>query len=313
MIFISEAESAELITHELAYDAVREALLAASEPEARSFPVVHGQGSDPVNTFSIKASATGELAGLKVGSFWPGNPANGLPRHNSLILLFDQQIGKIAVAIEAGKVNAFRTAAANAVATDLLARPDAAVLAVFGTGHQARYECAALARIRPIRTVLIVGRDSSKSADMARELKAAGLEAQISDAESACRAADIIVTATPSRAPLFNAEWVNAGTHVVSMGSDTVGKQELPPELFTAGRLFCDLPSQSRMIGDFQHAPAHVTLTAIGDVISASAAGRQTPDDITVFDSSGLSIQDLYVGQRILAAWQQAKRNEGAQ
>ncbi|WP_323665369.1 ornithine cyclodeaminase family protein [Pectobacterium punjabense] len=309
MIFISEAESAALISHELAYDAVRGALLAASEPEARSFPVVHGQGSDPVNTFSIKASATSELAGLKVGSFWPGNPANGLPRHNSLILLFDQQIGKMAAAIEAGKVNAFRTAAADAVAADLLARPDSSVLAVFGTGHQARYECAALARIRPIRTVLIVGRDNSKSAEMAQEFKAAGLDARVCDAESACRAADIIVTATPSRAPLFNAEWVNAGTHVVSMGSDAVGKQELPPELFTAGRLFCDLPSQSRTIGEFQHAPAHVTLTAIGDVISGNTAGRQTPDDITIFDSSGLSIQDLYIGQRILAAWQAAKQN----
>ncbi|MBA0165999.1 ornithine cyclodeaminase family protein [Pectobacterium sp. CFBP8739] len=311
MIFISEAESAALISHELAYDAIREALLAASEPEARSFPVVHGHGSDAGNTFSIKASATHELAGLKVGSFWPGNPANGLPRHNSLILLFDQQIGRIAVAIEAGKVNAFRTAAANAVAADLLARSDAAVLAVFGTGNQARYECAALARIRPIRTVLIVGRDSRKSAEMAKEFKAAGLDARVSDAESACRAADIIVTATPSRAPLFNAEWVNAGTHVVSMGSDAVGKQELPPELFTTSRLFCDLPSQSRMIGDFQHASAQVTLTAIGDVISARAAGRQTPDDITVFDSSGLSVQDLYIGQRILAAWQQAKNMGG--
>ncbi|TKY83864.1 ornithine cyclodeaminase family protein [Pectobacterium polonicum] len=309
MIFISETESAELINHELAYDAVREALLAASEPEARSFPVVHGQGSNPVNTFSIKASATSELAGLKVGSFWPGNPANGLPRHNSLILLFDQQIGKMTAAIEAGKVNAFRTAAADAVAADLLARPDAAVLTVFGTGHQARYECAALARIRPIRTVLIVGRDNSKSAEMAQELKAIGLDAQVSDAESACRAADIIVTATPSRMPLFNAEWIKAGTHVVSMGSDAVGKQELPPELFIAGRLFCDLPSQSRTIGEFQHAPGHVALTAIGDVISENTAGRQTPDDITIFDSSGLSIQDLYIGQRILAAWQTAKQN----
>ncbi|ACX88317.1 Ornithine cyclodeaminase [Pectobacterium parmentieri WPP163] len=310
MIFISEAESAALINHELAYDAVREALLAASKPEARSFPVVHGQGSDPGNTFSIKASATSELAGLKVGSFWPGNPANGLPRHNSLILLFDQQIGKMAAAIEAGKVNAFRTAAADAVAADLLARPDSSVLTVFGTGHQARYECAALARIRPIRTVLIVGRDSRKSAEMAQELKAAGLDAQISDAETACRAADIIVTATPSRTPLFHTEWVKAGTHVVSMGSDAAGKQELPPALFAAGRLFCDLPSQSRTIGEFQHAPAHVTLTAIGDVISERAAGRHTPQDITIFDSSGLSIQDLYIGQRILAAWQAANKME---
>lgn len=81
---------------------------------------------------------------MKVGSFWAGNESIGLPRHNSLILLFDQRCGKIGAAIEAGEVNAYRTAAADAVATDQLARKEAAILAIFGTGHQARFECAAL-------------------------------------------------------------------------------------------------------------------------------------------------------------------------
>lgn len=307
MKFISESESAALISHEMAYDAVREALAAATVPATRSFSVVHGQGSDPVNSFSIKASATEELAGLKVGSFWTGNEAKGLPRHNSLILLFDQTCGKIAAAIEAGKVNAYRTAAANAVAADLLARKDSAVLTVFGTGHQARYECAAVARIRPIRKIYVVGRAADKAEAMAAELRQTGLEAEVAEAETACRAADIIVTATPARAPLFDASWVHPGTHVVSMGSDARGKQELPPALFSAARLFCDIPEQSRAIGDFQHAPDGVSLTAIGQVIKGEARGRMSDSEITVFDSSGISVQDLYIGQRILAAWEHKK------
>ena len=198
MKFITEEESAQLISHEIAYSAVREALAAASEPTGRSFPVVHGQGCDPVNSFSIKASATAELSGLKVGSFWPGNPERGMPRHSSIIFLMNQDNGRMAAAIEAGKVNAYRTAASNAVAADFLARHESSVVAVFGAGHQARYECAALARIRPIKTVLIVGRDAERAEKMAQELREEGLQAYVSDAQSACNKADIIVTATPA-------------------------------------------------------------------------------------------------------------------
>ncbi|MBF8460290.1 ornithine cyclodeaminase family protein [Klebsiella michiganensis] len=303
MKFISEHESAALISHEMAYDAIRESLIAASKSETLNFPVVHGKRSNNVNSFSIKASSTSELAGLKVGSYWPGNRDIGIPRHNSLILLFDQETGKIDAAIEAGKVNAFRTAAANAVAADVLARPDSAVLAVFGAGHQARYECAALLRIRPIHSVFIVGRSPEGAQEMADELREKGMTVHCCDAEKACREADIIVTATPSRSPLFLAEWVRPGTHVVSMGSDAAGKQELPVELLTKSRLFCDLPSQSRRIGEFQHAPGDTEVIAIGDVLTGRAEGRTVNDDITIFDSSGLSVQDLYIAKALLELW----------
>jgi len=151
VLFVPESESAALATHEMAYAAMKEALIAVRHEGAAIFPVVHGHGSDPANRFTVKAAAAAEVAGLKVGSFWPGNPARGLPRHNSLILLFDQERGRIGAAIEAGTLNAYRTAAADAVAAGVLARPEAATLAIFGAGHQARYECAALVRVRPIR------------------------------------------------------------------------------------------------------------------------------------------------------------------
>ncbi|WP_431222889.1 ornithine cyclodeaminase family protein [Serratia sp. L9] len=306
MKFISEAESAKIITHQMAYEAIREALVAVTQPVTRSFNVVQGQGSDARNTFGVKASATATLAGLKVGSFWAGNEAKGLPRHNSLILLFDQSCGKIGAAIEAGKVNAYRTAAADAVATDLLARKEASILAIFGTGHQARYECIALARIRPIAKIMIVGRDEHKAQLMAEELRATGLKAEVADAETACRGADIIVTATPSRAPLFEAQWVRPGTHISGMGADARGKQELPVELYASARLYCDLPEQARLIGEFQHVPEQLEMTAIGRVALGEAPGRLSDKDITIFDSSGIAVQDLYIGQRILDEWEGA-------
>lgn len=298
MRFISESESSALINHELAYDAIYEALIAATQLDTKSFPVVHGQASDTKNTFSIKSSATQHLAGLKVGSFWEDNPKNGLPRHNALILLFNQANGKMAAAIEAGKVNAFRTAASNAVATNILTRKDSKVLAIFGTGNQSKYECEALARIRNFEQILIVGRDQSKAEKMAEDLKPLGIEIKITSAKEACEQADVIVTATSSHTPLFKAEWVKAGTHISSMGSDKQGKQELPPELFSHSGLFCDLNTQSKLIGEFQHAPESATLINIGDVLLANAQGRQSQEQITIYDSSGLSIQDLYIAQK---------------
>ncbi len=173
---------------------------------------------------------------MKIGSFWAGNPARGLPRHNSTIVLLEQSTGRLGAVIEAGRVNAYRTAAADAVAADLLAREQAKVLAIFGAGNQAGFEVMALARIRPVQAVLVVARPSPRRDAFLERIKELGLNARAVSAEEAVRAADIVVTATPSREPLFHADWVGPGTHVVSMGSDAPGKQELPSELLSRGK-----------------------------------------------------------------------------
>lgn len=302
MIHITEERSAVLASHEMAFPAVRAALIAACDPAAASFPVVLGHASDPQNRFTVKSASDASLAGLKVGSYFATNDRAGLPRHNSIILLFDQAKGRIGAIVEAGKLNAYRTAAADAVATDALARPDCRVLAVFGTGHQAEHEVQALARIRTLERVLAVGRSPDRTAAFTARLRAAGLPAEACEPEAACLEADLIVTATTSAAPLFRAEWVRPGTHVSSMGSDATGKQELPPDLFPRARLFCDLPDQSRRIGEFQHASPEAELTAIGEVLRGRAPGLRNAQEITVFDSSGLSLQDLYVAQAVIQA-----------
>lgn len=309
MNFISEQESAALVTHEMAFDAAREALIAVVD-DAVIFPAVLAHGSSPANRFSIKSAATGSYAGLKVGSFWPGNPDRGLPRHNSLILLFDQDVGRIDWVIEAGQVNAYRTAAADAVAADALARKDASVLTVFGAGNQALYECLAIARIRPIWQVLVVARDKQRAGAFIETLRQQGLDARQAEAKDACGQADIVVTATPAREPLFSADWIGPGTHVASMGSDAAGKQELPPELFERAALFCDHPAQAVVMGDLQHFGGdRARITALGDVLLGRATGRTSADQITVFDSSGIALQDFAIARSLIAAFQQAKDN----
>jgi ornithine cyclodeaminase len=307
MIYVSEEESAALVTHELAFEAARQALSAAASGQSGVFPAVLGHSKDPTNRFSIKSGWSAELTGVKVGSFWSGNPAIGLPRHNSTIVLLDQRTGRLRAVIEAGKVNAYRTAAADAVAADLLARKDARTLAVFGSGNQAGYEIAALARIRPIEEVLVVSRPSERLDAFVEQVAQTGLNARAVSAEEAVQAADIVVTATPSREPLFDARWVRPGTHVVSMGSDGPGKHELPTELYPRASLFCDLLPQSVEIGDFQHARRAIEagtlmVTQIGDVIEGRAPGRRSEEEVTVFDSSGISLQDLFMADALIRA-----------
>lgn len=302
MKFMSEEESTALVSHEMVFEAAREALIAAAGNPA-IFPAVIAHGTLPTNRISIKLASTPHFAGLKVGSFWPGNVERGLPRHNSTILLFDQSVGRVEWVIEGSKVNAYRTSAADAVAADVLARPDASVLTIFGAGNQAWYECLAIARIRPITQILVVARDAAKGDAFARALEAEGLTAARADARAACGRADIVVTATPSRAPLFEADWIRPGTHVASTGSDAAGKQELPPSFFDRAALFCDLPSQAVVMGDLQHFNGDPgAIVAIGDVLPGRAPGRVSPEQITVFDSSGIALQDLTIARRLVAA-----------
>ena len=302
MLFLSEAESAALIDEEIAYTAVREALIAATT--GSSFPSVHGHGSVPTNRFTVKSGSSADFAGVKIGSYWPGNDAVGLPRHSSSVLLFDQNVGRITAVVEAAAVNAYRTAAADAVAADVLARPDAISLGVFGTGHQALYECTALARIRPLETINVVARSAERGERFLAQLSEHGLAGRLATAREAC-GADIVVTATTATSPLFDADLIGPGAHVASMGSDAPGKQELPPELLREARLFCDLPEQSTKIGEFQHvadlvSAGTVSLTPIGHVLTGAAEGRRSPDEVTVFDSSGIALQDLYVASALL-------------
>jgi ornithine cyclodeaminase len=309
--YLPEQQSAELITHELAMEATRRAYIAVTADDSKSFPVVHGQGHDPLNRFSMKSASTRDLAGLKIGSYWHRNGEIGLPPHSSCIVLLDQRTGRVEAVVEASKANGFRTAAGDALAVEALARADARRLAVFGAGHQAEYECNAIMKVRKITELYVVNRNPERAWDLARKLARAGLETIVTTAREACRYADIIVTATAARAQLFDADAVQPGTHISCMGADAVGKQELPPELLLRSKLFCDEVEQSLRVGEFQHVAADVRRGSIpaprnlGEVLAGRLTPREDATSITIFDSSGLALQDLFLAECLLRQAQQ--------
>ena len=297
MIYLNEQQTSQLISHQLAYDAVKEAFIAAVSDEATLFPVVNAAGSQEGSMFSLKSACTSNLVGWKTGTYWPNNRALDMPCHGTTVFLLKPDTGELQAAIAASKVNAYRTAAADAVAVDYLARKDSKVLTVFGTGHQAEFEVLAICDIRKIEKVLVIGRSNTEL--FVEKLKQQGINAESASAQNACEQADIIVTATTAQSPLFDAQWVKGGTHISAMGADKVGKQELPPELYNTARLFCDYKIQSVAIGEFQHT-VNPLVTEIGQVITGNAQGRKTDKEITVFDSSGIAIQDLFVATKLL-------------
>lgn len=299
MIHLNEAHTSKLITHELAYDAIKNALTAVISDNATLFPVVNAGGAAPNTVFSLKAACTDKVVGWKTGSYWPNNASLGRPCHGTTIFLLDRETGALKAIIEASAVNAYRTAAADAVAVDYLARKDSTTLAIFGTGHQAEYEAMAVCNVRSINSVFVVGRSSEKANIFVERLKAKGLNAKAVDAQLACMSADIIVTATTSSEPLFRAEWVKPGTHISAMGADKKGKQELPVELYSNALLFCDFAKQSVEIGELQHT-SNSNITNIGEVINATSSGRTSANDITIFDSSGIALQDLFIAEKLL-------------
>lgn len=222
-----------------------------------------------------------------------------MPCHGTTVFLLKPDTGELQAVIAASEVNAYRTAAAGAVAVDYLARRDSRVLTVFGTGHQAEYEVLAVCEVRNIEKVLVVGRSRSSASAFIERLKQKEINAENTSAQSGCEQADIIVTATTAQEPLFDARWVKDGTHISAMGADKTGKHELPVDLYNTATLFCDNKLHSIDIGEFQHSLSQ-SITEIGHVIVNNALGRKTDKDITIFDSSGIAIQDLFVAAKLL-------------
>ena len=316
---VTEERSRSLVDEDLALASAREAFMA-SVSDGTVYPVVVAPVTDAGHRFTVKSGASGTAAVIKIGSYWPGNDAHGLSNHGSSVVLLHPDTGRIRAVVEAAAGNGFRTAAADVLAVQTLAREDARVLAVVGTGHQALHEAAAAVRVRAFDTVLIAGRRAEAAqalADGLRErLGASGADGSGADRsrvaiettgiEDAVRRADVIVTATNAMAPVIDADWVRPGTHISAMGADGSGKQELDPRLYTAASLYCDLPDQSRAIGEFSHAGPETPITALGSVLAGAAPGRTDDQQITVFDSSGFALQDLAFAEAILAADAQA-------
>ncbi len=307
MLFVPEQTSQELVTRSMALTAVRNAFIAAADGSAVSFPTLQGTGRDPQHRFSVKAARVNaaNLTGMKVGAYWPSSDDVGLSRGSSMVLFLDDVSGRVEAMVETSAANAYRTSAAGALAVELLARRDASTLAVFGAGFMAFHDVMAICELRPITQVYVVNRTVDRADALVARFRTFGIDACRSTAREAFENSEIVVTITGSRQPLFNDAWVSKGTHVSCMGADDRGKQELPVGLLRRSRLFADLVSQSTAVGEFQHVAAEISsgsvqLDALGDVAIGRKPGRQSDDDITIFDSSGIALQDIFLAEMIL-------------
>ncbi|MBS0361784.1 MAG: ornithine cyclodeaminase family protein [Proteobacteria bacterium] len=302
MLLLTEADTRELVGPDDALAAVEAGFAAMARGEVVSFPPLVGHGSAATTRFGVKAAVyvARRRPGLKIGSYWPANPAQGRPAHASTTVLLDDDTGQPLAIVSAGYLNALRTAAADAVAMKWLSAPDAGVLALIGGGNQAWFEFEAVRRVRPVREARVWARDARQAQALAARIGATGIEARATALEDAMRGAELVVTATAARAALVASSAVAPGAHISAMGADGVGKQELEVELVARATRFADLPSQSVRLGEFQHAATAgvidvASVRAIGEVITGDERGRTSADEITVFDSSGVAIQDIAI------------------
>lgn len=242
---------------------------------------------------------------IKVSPGFFNNPSLGLPSTNGLMMLLSAHTGLVeALLLDNGYLTDVRTAAAGAVAARHLARPDARIAAILGAGMQARLQLRALTLVRPIEGARIWARDMAKAERVAKELTAElGFSVSAAtDAERACRGADIIVTTTPSVTPILDASWLEPGQHVTAMGSDAEHKNEIDPAaLLRAKPYVADSLKQTRRLGELHHAIAaglvgeDATFPELGAIICRHVTGRRSDKAITLCDLTGTGVQDTAI------------------
>ena len=282
-----------------AVEAVREAFVAYARGEWTMPPKVYVPAY-PAGDFRAMPALGAGHALLKWVTSFPGNPARGLPTVSGLVLLSDASDGSLRAALDAGAVTALRTGAAAVLAAETLGRPDAETAAVIGAGINGK--ATAKTFLSRGRSVNLWDVDELRARAVADELGA-----EVASSRQEALAADWLATVTPGHEILLHEGSLQPGQHVSLMGADGPGKAEIAVDELTRVRVFCDDWEQASHNGELVHAveAGKITrddVTQLGDVLAGTGRGRQSPDDITIFDSTGLAIQDLAIA---LAAMEQ--------
>ena len=317
LLVLSDADTRKLLGFPDCVDAMRIALaglaagragqplrsiarLAAAPGLMGLMPAYLAAGADE------SASADEGAYGLKAVMVTPGNPGRGLDTHQGVVLLSDGQTGEPRALLNGSAITEIRTAAVSVLATDVLARPGAADLAVIGTGVQARAHVLAFSQTRSLRRIRVAGRTQARAADLAADLRPQ-VSADITgcgSVQEAVAGADIIVTATNAAQPVLRRDWIQPGAHISAVGACLPAARELDGATVAAAALFAD--SRESLLaesGDFLLAqaeglvgPEHLR-AELGQVLTGAAAGRLGDDEITLFESLGLGVEDLAAAQ----------------
>lgn len=308
MHIVSEQVCKDVVSRADAFDAVEAVFGAMARGDAYNFPVVREAigHADALYGFKSGFDRAGLVLGVKSGGYWPGNAGKGLTNHQSTVMLFDPDTGQLKAVVGGNYLTAIRTAASSAISIRYLARENSTVLGMVGAGHQAPFQLRAAAEQRNFERVVAWNLDPDHLGGLAAVASEVGLDFEAVDRDTLCARADVIITITPSVEPLLQKEWVRPGTHLACMGTDTKGKQEVDSALVAAASVFTDEIAQSISIGEAQHAVGTGSVSAsdivpIGDVINGVHPGRSDDAQITLFDGTGVGLQDLAVADAALA------------
>jgi alanine dehydrogenase len=303
ILLLTSREVQSLLTLEECIGAVERAFRAYGEGTAVPPAVLsmHTEGGG----FHIK---TGLLElhqsyfAAKVNGNFPENGSRfGLPTIQGVIVLCDARNGTPLAVMDSRDITALRTAAATAVAAKFLAREDSRTATICGCGSQGRIQLRALLLVRHLQNVFAYDKDEEKALRFAREI-ASDLKISVTptaDLSAAVRQSDICVTCTPSRQPLLGPNDVSSGTFIAAVGADNPLKQELYPSLMARSKVVCDILEQCTMMGDLHHAlDAGVVTRAnvhaeLGEVVAGRKQGRESEEEIIIFDSTGMALQDV--------------------
>ena len=305
ILILSHDEVVKLLPMKECIAVMREALIALATGE------VH----QPLRTIIRAPGAAGAMGlmpsyirgdraawGLKAICVYPGNPARGKDSHQGGVLLFSAETGELRALMNASAITAIRTAAVSGVATDLLAREDACNLALIGTGVQARTHLAAMSQVRAIKRCRIASRTVEHAQEFAAEMSrefSFSLE-PVATVAKALEGADLIVTVTNAREPIVKREWISPGAHLNVVGSSIPKAREVDSATMAASSLFVDRrESTINEAGDYLFAaqegaigPDHIR-AEIGEVLNGDKPGRTSTEEITLFKSLGLAVEDL--------------------
>ncbi|HEY1273093.1 MAG TPA: ornithine cyclodeaminase family protein [Terriglobales bacterium] len=303
VLLLSASDVLEILTIEDCIAAVENAFRLYGEGKAAAPGVLSMHVPD--GAFHIKAGALAlsrPYFASKVNGNFPDNPArSGLPTIQGVIVLCDAGNGRLLAIMDSIEITALRTAAATAVAAKHLARRDAAVVTIYGCGRQGRAQLRALARVRPLKQVFAYDKNAATSKEFARDL---GEELQIpvthvADPWEALRRSAICVTCTTSREAVLHPGDVSPGTFIAAVGADNPQKQELQPGLMAAGKVVVDVLGQCAALGDLHHAIAAGAMklsdvhAELAEVVAGVKPGRTSDEEIIIFDSTGMALQDV--------------------
>ncbi len=262
---------------------------------------------------SSESAPSAGIMGIKIITIFPGNNKAGhkqpaYPSHQGIVILFGAEQGEPLMLFDAAEITAIRTAAASAVATRLLSREDAEVLAIIGTGEQAERHIEAILLVRKIKQINLWGRNELHSRKLAKDLtdKYAIPVHPAKQAQDAIRDADIICTVTASKEPVVLGEWISAGTHINAVGSSTPVARELDTLAVRRSKLYTDCyESLFNEAGDFIIPKTEGLVTdgnvsgEIGEVLTGRKKGRENSEEITLFKSLGIAAEDLFAARHI--------------